>query len=142
MHLPTHFPTRLTGAAAMACAVTAAAAGIALTALGFAAPAGAVTTAPRLTGPPVYTHGWAGYAVGGGRWFRFVSTTLTVPPRTLSGASGDDGFVTLQHAEPAGLPFTRIDVAPGGGPRSVTWGTGAGAFRVSPRVGDRLSISI
>ena len=120
-------------------AVTAAAAVITL---GFAAPAGAGTTAPQLTGPPAYTHGWAGYALGGGRWFRFVSTTLTVPPRTLSSASGDDGFITLQHAKPTGLPFTRIDVTPGGGPRSVTWDTGAGAFRVSPRVGDRLSISI
>ena len=54
-----------------------AAAGIALTTVGLAGAAAPAMAAAQSLGPPVYTHRGAGYQAHG-RWFRFISTTLTV----------------------------------------------------------------
>lgn len=58
----------------------AAAAVITLGTLGFAGAGSPATAASRSLSPPGYSPSWAGYSVGGGRWFRFISTTVTVPP--------------------------------------------------------------
>jgi DNA-binding beta-propeller fold protein YncE len=52
------------------------AAGVALSTAGV--PALATTAGTQVVGSPVYDTAWAGYQAGGGRWFRFVSTTVTV----------------------------------------------------------------
>ena len=68
--------------------LTAAAVGaLALTTMGSAGDAaGAAAAAPQSLGPPSYD-GVSSYDAGyiaRGRWFRFVSTTLTVVPRTVA----------------------------------------------------------
>jgi hypothetical protein len=96
-------------------------------------------------GPPSYDIMHAGYAAQG-RWFRFVSTTLTVPPRIVSKAHFGDAHIGIHASCPGqcGPPSADIFVAPGGGPGSVEYEgvLDAGSFRVSPQVGDRLAISI
>jgi hypothetical protein len=59
---------------------TAAAAVITLGTLGFAGAGSPAGAASRSLSPPGYSPSWAGYSIGGGRWFRFISTTVTVPP--------------------------------------------------------------
>ena len=61
-------------------ALYAAVAAITLGTLGFAGAASPASAASRAMSPPGYSPSWAGYSVGGGRWFRFISTTVTVPP--------------------------------------------------------------
>ena len=54
-------------------------------ALTTAGPAGAAVptvAATRSLGPPQYSSAWAGYGTSG-RWFRYVSTTVTVPPQVV-----------------------------------------------------------
>src|SRR5690242_2475041 len=55
-------------------------AAITLGTLGFSGAGSPATAASRSISPPGYNPSWAGYLVGGGRWFRFISTTVTVPP--------------------------------------------------------------
>src|SRR6185369_10636783 len=69
------------------------------------------TAASRSISPPGYNPSWAGYSVGGGRWFRFISTTVTVPP--VIGGSGV--VIGLSHGLPAGEPFAELEVEPGPG---------------------------
>ena len=64
------------------------AAAITLGTLGFAGAGSAATAAPGSISPPEYSPSWAGYSVGGGRWFRFISTTLTVPAVNGGRSSG------------------------------------------------------
>ena len=45
--------------------------------------------------PLGYTDGLAGYEASGGRWFRFVSTTLTVPAATQPASAGDFAAIWL-----------------------------------------------
>ena len=100
---------------------------------------------PAVTGAAAYNHGWAGDATGGGRWFRYVSTTVTIPPRTIHGAAAGSAFIALQHAKPTGLPEAMMSAGSGGGAGSVTYtayASGGGALAVSPHVGDRLALSI
>ncbi len=107
--------------------------------------AAAATASTRATVPLVYTTGLAGYDDGGGRWFRFVSTTLTVPARTLPSSSDDMAFITLGHnGGPTPRPFALIEVLPGGGAGSVIYysSTSYGSLALSPKVGDRLSVSV
>ena len=121
------------------CGIAAAAAAVALATLGISTAAAAATS----LGPPAYNHGWAGYTTGGGRWFRYVSTTVTIPPRTIGGAGVGAAFIALQHARPTGLPEAMMSVSPGGGAGSVTYGDpSGGVLAVSPHVGDRLALSI
>jgi len=101
--------------------------------------------ATQSLGPPSYNPVDAGYNAQG-RWFRFVSTTLTVPPRIMPKDSDGSAFIGI-HASIRGEgspPSAFIFVAPGGGPGSVVY-QGVltdGTFKVSPQVGDQLAISI
>jgi hypothetical protein len=123
------------------------AAGIAFTTTGLAGaavPAAAATAATGSLGPPEYSSAWAGYQAGG-RWFRYVSTTVTVPPQVVPpspGAPSQRGDATIELYGIGSVVPTQITVAPGGGP--VSWGDpgGSGTFRISPRIGDRLTLSI
>ena len=117
------------------------AAGITLGTLGFAGAGSAATAAPGSIGPPAYSPSWAGYSVGGGRWFRFISTTLTVP--AVNGAA----VIGLSHGQPIGEPFAELEVNQEGGPGGVSVEAhvspgGYGRLPLSPRAGDQLAISI
>ena len=123
----------------------AAVAGITLTAAGLAGGTAPAMAATQSLGPPSYNPVDAGYDAQG-RWFRFVSTTLTVPPRIVSQDNDGSAFIGI-HASIAGEgspPSGHIFVAPGGGPGTVQYdgSSTAGSFRVSPQVGDRLTVSI
>ena len=117
-----------------------AAAGLALagTVLAGGGSAAAATTAPHSLGPPVYQAGLSGYVADGGRWFRFASTTVTVPPRSMQGSDAGTAAVMLQ-GKGSSAPAA-ITVRAGGGARSVVWN--GGAFALAPQVGDQLSLSI
>jgi hypothetical protein len=120
------------------------AAGIALTTAGLAGAAVPAAAATRSLGPPEYSSAWVGYQAGG-RWFRYVSTTVTVPPQVVPpspGAPAQRGDATIFLYGIGSVVPTQITVAPGGGP--VSWGDpgGSGTFRISPRIGDRLTLSI
>ena len=123
----------------------AAAAGIALTTAGLAGGAAPAMAATQSLGPPSYNPVRAGYNAQG-RWFRFVSTTLTVAPRIVSKDSDGSAFIGIHASCPGQCspPSAYIFVAPGGGPGSVEYdgASDAGSFRVSPQVGDRLAISV
>lgn len=139
MHLPTFFPRRLIGAAAIACA----AALVPAAALAATSSPAASTPCCAIAGPPSYNQGWAGFTTGGGPRFRYVSTTVIIPPRTIHGAAAGAAFIALQHAKPTGLPEAMMFASPGGGAGSVTYlATGGGVLAVSPHVGDRLALSI
>ena len=117
------------------------AAGITLGTLGFAGAGSAATAAPGSISPPAYNPSWAGYSVGGGRWFRFISTTLTVP--AVNGAA----VIGLSHGQPVGEPFAELAVDQEGGPGGVSVEAhvspgGYGRLPLSPRAGDQLAISI
>jgi hypothetical protein len=115
------------------------AAGLGLAAMGFteAGSTSAATAAPLSTGPPSYQAGWAGYTARG-RWFRFASTTVTVPARHVLGRAAGSADIMLQGR--GSLTPTQIIAEAGGGAGSVSWNQGT--FRLSPRVGDRLALSI
>ena len=77
--------------------------------------------------PLTYTSAFAGYADSGGP-FRFVSTTLTVPLRRVS---GEAALVSLGYnggATPR--PYTSIEVLAGGGAGSISYqaSTASGSF--------------
>ena len=118
------------------------AAGVALSTAGV--PALATTAGTQVVGSPVYDNAWAGYQDGGGRWFRFVSTTVTIPSRVIPAGNGNGGASVRLDAA-GGLPSAAITVAPGGGRGSVSWaasGEGSGRFALSPQAGDQLAISL
>ena len=115
------------------------AAGITLGTLGFAGAGSPAAAASRSIGPPEYSPSWAGYSVGGGRWFRFISTTVTVPP-----VIGGGVVIGLSHGLAVGEPFAELEVEPGPGGTigaHVSPG-GYGTLPLSPRVGDQLALSI
>jgi hypothetical protein len=73
------------------------AAGIAFTTAGLAGAAVPAAAATRSLGPPEYSSAWVGYQ-DGGRWFRYVSTTVTVPPQVVApspGAPSQRGDATI-----------------------------------------------
>jgi hypothetical protein len=115
------------------------AAGITLGTLGFAGAGSPADAASRSLGPPGYSPSWAGYSVGGGRWFRYISTTVTVPP--VIGGSGP--VIGLSHG-PVGEAFAELEVEPGpGGTISAHVSPGGyGTLPLSLRVGDQLALSI
>src|SRR5215472_13668396 len=100
----------------------AAVAGIALTTAGLAGGAAPAMAATQSLGPPSYNPADAGYDAQG-RWFRFVSTTLTVPSRIVS--KDQDGSVLMGiHAScptQCDPPSAYVVVSPGGGPGSVQY---------------------
>ena len=120
-------------------------AGIALTTAGLAGAAAPAMAAAQSLAPPSYGPVDAGYDAQG-RWFRFVSTTLTVPPRIMPKDSDGSAFIGIHASCPGQCspPSAYIFVAPGGGPGTVEYQGGftAGSFRVSPQVGDQLTVSI
>ena len=122
----------------------AAAAGIAFLTLGLAGAGAPATAAAPSLGPPLYTLSQAGYQCDG-RWFRFVSTTVTIPQRTVPKAYGGYLTIALEHA-PVNMPMASINMDPGGGPGTVGWYAGgqpgSGTFALSPKVGDQLAVSI
>lgn len=126
--------------------IAAAAASAALTTIGFggAGTATAVTAVPPAPGSAIYNLNWSGYSATG-RWFRFVSTTLTVPARTLPARNNGDAVIQLTRDAGAIPPTATIMVRAGGGAGSVTiatWDGHSQVLRLSPGVGDRLAISI
>ena len=113
--------------------------GFALATMGFtgAGSAGGAVAARQSIGPPSYQAGWAGYTAQG-RWFRFVSTTVTVTARRVLGRAAGGASIMLQgRGSPAPA---QINVEGGGGAGSVSWNLGT--FRLRPQVGDRLALSI
>jgi hypothetical protein len=122
-------------------ALYAAVAAIMLGTLGFSGAGSPATAASRSLSPPGYSPSWAGYSVGGGRWFRYISTTMTVPG--FEGGSWVD--IGLSHGLPVGEPFAELSVGQGGGAGSVRAHVspdGYGTLPLSPRPGDQLTISI
>jgi hypothetical protein len=122
-------------------ALYAAVAAITLSTVGFAGAGSPATAATRSISQPGYSPSWAGYSVGGGRWFRYISTTVTVP--ALTGASGV--VIGLSHGLPVAEPFAELQVEPGGGVGSVRAHVspgGYGTLPLSPRAGDHLALSI
>jgi hypothetical protein len=128
----------------------AAVAGIALTAFSVAGAGARAGAAAGSLSPPRYTTGEAGYNAEG-RWFRFVSTTLTVGPSILpvTNPGPRDAIVQLGSGYEPTLPYAEIHVHPGGGPGSIEvsadapgGGQGHQTLRISPRVGDQLKLSI
>ena len=117
-----------------------------------AAPALAATATPA--GHPAirasYTRGSAGYVTGGGWRFRYVGASLKIPacradPASNAGAaislSGDTRYLPSIHTR----YLASIAVVCGGGAHSVGYFDrrfGSGAFRLSPDVGDVLTIRI
>jgi hypothetical protein len=115
------------------------AAGLALATMGFtgAGSAGGAAAARQSIGPPSYQAGWAGYTAQG-RWFRFASTTVTVPARYVLGRAAGSANIMLQGR--GSVAPAQILVEAGGGAGSVSWNLGT--FRLRPQVGDRLALSI
>ena len=120
-------------------------AGAALAALGLPQPGavGAVTAGTKVMNSPVYDTTWSGYQASG-RWFRFISTTVTIPPRIIPARNRGTAAIMLSQAATRS-PSAAIKATPGGGPGSVTWvayGHASGTFRLSPRPGDRVALSL
>jgi hypothetical protein len=117
--------------------------GIALFTLGFAGAGSPAAAAMPSLGPPVFTDTNAGYQATG-RWFRFVSATVTVPAAIPSASDATSMIITLGNADP--VTHVRYDllVRPGGGSGSVGWGDGQmlTPLPLSPNVGDQLQISV
>ena len=128
-----------------------AAGGAALLTMGLAGPsaASARAAAParaQAAAPVIYTVSQAGYSTGGGRWFRYVQTTVQVAP--LPAQPGNAGYAEVV------LGGTRepvyLGVKAGGSASSVGWsagvppfGMGGGAFSaLAPKPGDLLQLSI
>jgi hypothetical protein len=98
--------------------------------------------------PLGYTDGLAGYEASGGRWFRFVSTTLTVPAATQPASAGDVALIWLGQRGATPRAYATITVRPGGGAGSISYAasygprSNAGTFAISPKPGDRLAVSV
>lgn len=93
-----------------------------------------------------YTASQAGYVTGGGRYFRFVSTRVTVAAAPVAAGGASSAEVVLASA--AGPPVT-LRVAAGGGTGSVTytWSSGtqtrtAPLSGLAPAPGDALTLSV
>jgi hypothetical protein len=134
------FP-RTAYAAAAAAAVTITTLG--LTGAGSASAASAVTQSSM--GPMVYTTSQAGY-VTGGRYFRYVATTVRVP--YLQYQAGNNGSAEVVLGSRVGPPAT-LRVATGGGTGSISyvWSSGTEFHTgymsgVAPAPGDLLRLSI
>jgi hypothetical protein len=121
------------------------AAGAALTTAGLAGAATPAMAATHSLGSPIYTGYTAGYHAQG-RLFRFASTTLTVAARTLPTASSGDAVIGIYSSCPGECRASsdEIFVSPGGGPGSVGYqgSLRGGPFKVSPNVGDQLTVSV
>jgi hypothetical protein len=131
--------------------LAAVAAGGALLTAGLAAApvAGAATSGTHTGGFPVlsasnfYTSSQGGYTATG-RWFRFVATTVKMPPKSPLYPIA----VVVLGGSSAGPLY--VGVRPGGGPTSVGWSAGVPPFgmggfaftKVDPKVGDTVLIDL
>ncbi|HVB44263.1 MAG TPA: hypothetical protein VNF47_16375 [Streptosporangiaceae bacterium] len=92
-------------------------------------------------GPNAYTSFYAGYEVGGGRYFRYVATSVKVPACQTVAANSAVANVVLY----GGPNVAQLTVACGGGFDSVTFFDhtfARGFFHLTPGVGDVLRIGI
>jgi hypothetical protein len=131
----------------MLLAVTAAG-GAALLTMGLAGPSAASAAPARAQAstPVIYTVSQAGYVTGGGRWFRYVQTTVKVAP--LPAQPGNAGYAEVVLGGTSAPVY--LAVKAGGGASSVGWsmgvppfGMGGGAFSaLAPKPGDLLRMSI
>jgi hypothetical protein len=112
------------------------AAGITLGTIGFAGAGSPAAAASQSLSPPHHTENWAGYGVGGGRWFRFISTTVTVP------ANNSSVVIGLSHGLKVDEAFAELKVYPDSPLTAHVSPGGYGTLPVSPRVGDRVTVSI
>jgi hypothetical protein len=127
--------------------VAATAAGAAMAALGLTGAAAAATTSAASGIPTIYTNAVAGYLDGGGYGpdFRFVAATVEMAacqpthniPERADNANARVGLLGT------GLSAT-VTATCGGGKGTVTYGDGSthGTFKLSPRVGDALRLSV
>ena len=105
--------------------------------------AGATSAGAATHYPVIYTSSQAGYTVSG-RWFRYVSTTVKVPP---AGSVFNYALVALGGSNVAGV---NLGIQPGGGPNSIGWAVGSQPFgmgggllsNVNPKVGDTVLIDL
>jgi hypothetical protein len=126
--------------------LAATAAGATLAALGLTGAAAAATTS-RASVPTIYTNAVAGYLDGSnyGPDFRFVAATVQMVacqpthniPERADNANARVGLLGT------GLSAT-VTATCGGGKGTLTYSSGAtnGAFKLSPRVGDELRLSV
>lgn len=131
-----------------ALSAVAAAGGAAILAVGLAGP-GAASTAPARahSTDPIYTTSQAGFVTGGGRWFRFIATTVKVPP--VPTPRGNAGYAEVVLGGTGAIP-RYLAVRSGGGPDSVAFSEGVPPFGmgggvlagVTPKAGDLLRLSI
>jgi hypothetical protein len=94
--------------------------------------------------PLTYTSGFAGYSDSVGP-FRYIATTMTVPPAQAPAANGGTALVSLGHnGGPTPRPYADVEVLPGGGAGSISFASNAaqGTFAVNPAPGDQLAVSI
>jgi hypothetical protein len=126
----------------------AASAAVVVTALGLAGagPATAASGTSQSLGPLVYTTSQAGYVTGGGRYFRFISTTVKVP--YLRYQAGNNGSAEVVLGSRVGPPAT-LSVAAGGGGGSVSYVWSSGTefhtghmWGLGPAPGDLLRLSV
>lgn len=116
-----------------------AAAGAALTTLGFAGVSAAASTGAPQAVPNVYTKNLAGYLTGGTR-IRYVAATVKV--RACRAHSGNKEAIIALAGR---TQVAELSVRCGGGAGSVRFldsPSRRGAFRLAPAVGDNLKISI
>lgn len=116
----------------------------ALTALGATQPATAGTTAPSRV-LKTYTGDYAGYVSADNALFRFITSTLKVPVCLPDVADTGIANVALQGGAGGTNVGAEVTVHCGGGSGSVGYeygNSGLGRFRLSPKAGDVLTISV
>ena len=91
-------------------------------------------------GPAIYTQPFAGYEAGGGRWFRFISTTLTLQQPQASSGGPIAASISLQHGGLGGSSYAALTVLSTGD--RIMCSCGGSAFDISPSYGDQLALSI
>lgn len=102
-----------------------------------------VTTRPGVTSTSIVTASQAGY-VAVGQHFRFVTTTVVVPPK-----ASYSHYAEVVLGGPRVIPAT-LGVRAGGGVGSVRWNVvgpitnnmAGGTMKLAPKVGDWLTLSI
>jgi hypothetical protein len=113
-------------------------AGTTVTTAGLAGAAAPAMAATQSIGPAIYTQPFAGYESGGGRWFRFISTTLTLQPPQASSSGPIAAAISLQHGGLGGPAAALIVMATG----DRVLCSCSGTFHISPGYGDQLTLSI
>ncbi|HEV2452180.1 MAG TPA: hypothetical protein VGS62_09650 [Streptosporangiaceae bacterium] len=95
--------------------------------------------AMHAAGSKLYTDFAAGYDASGGRFFRFVTTTVTVPAASTN-APASAAVVALSNNSGGAELF--VNAGGGSGSVGYNWTGGSGVIALAPNVGDQLTISI